>query len=107
MNHHPTAHPYPADLPFEEVRELVGQIRQGFPDKACAAHCCWVVAGYGLGKLLPHQPLIFGAAALSDSDLADRLDALVACQGDVAKQAVLPWPTILVAVLQLLFKLLS
>lgn len=91
--------PYPKDLPIEEIKNLIAAIRNPTAaDKACAVHCGWVVLGYGLSQVLPHDciPVMFhGAQEVGEYKVAAALEAAIQVKAGEDTAVKIPWEIIL------------
>lgn len=98
--------PYPTEFPVDEIKTLVGMIRQ--PDTLdipCAIHCGWVIVGYGLSHAAPHTcnaAVTQGVAGEhKDKHLAQVLEDALRVKGEGSSAAV-PWEIVLPLVFDLL-----
>lgn len=89
-------YPYPTALPIEEIRDLLPILRGQAPPVEHAAHCAWVVTGYGLSQILPcdHPDVYTAPVPMSDAEAADHLERCCAVQG-AADAAAIPWDLLL------------
>lgn len=95
---------FPSVLPLLSGQTLIDYLRGSRTVTAAeAAFAAWEVAGYALGLTLG-QPRVIGSPPLTDSQLADAIEAHVARRGPAAGAA--PWGLLLPLLLKLLERFL-
>ena len=97
---------YPDSFPVEAAQVFLGLLKGQKEDLPCYIHAGWIVVGFGLGQLLPHDHEAIGSAAPYAKEevvaVLEKLSSPHAAKGSF----VVDWKRLAKAVLQLIDSML-